>query len=892
MKTAFISFILLIVVTCVKSQSLELPFFENFENEYQNWMFFSNNGADQWHISGDDGIDGSKCARFYITSIPPQANDDWLVSNKINTQNIANIAINFKFFYHGNGSSPEFYYSDNFDGNPNNSNWTMLDNSFWKNEWSWNDARLEIAIEQDSFVFAVRYINTVDNNNYVLLDNFSVLEYEPINVAKVGISKYFEFYSDAEDSIYWDSISNQVDNWYEELSSYWDRPGLLPLFDPESKTSIYLLSEAEFESQSEIEIQDWKCGYIQNSNTIITKLPIGEMSLYDNSYSNLVKNLLGQFILTKQFGNNVEDYFKEAFGLFYTGYQPKRDSILKAISIVGETPSVDVLQDITNLSTSYKKCLITSFVESKVLSVGGVQNCYGGGMTEHWHSHLKYYYNKPENERIKLLKQTERFNIYASDSELPYLNDVGNKLEERLRLYESLFDFPIKHRLYCVVYPSAQARTDCLIFSDGYGGSGWSGDKLDIATNNLSDPDVYSFLIPHELFHVFHFNIVEHLFTIPALYSEGLANYISLYEGDNYLDGNEYGKYKIEYAFNHYVSNYNIEPGFEQILDSQADENYEGYYNDPYYLGELFYKYFFEEEGDFSDLRIFFLNGLDYTKIGKNYDDIDQGFITFLKEYANLIPSNELVEIPFEEPFNGFINGWGKPGYCNIDNWLIDDGGMDGTNCAKFYTHSDKNIPIESWLISPPIEAAKFDEIYLSFDFGRYGQNIELELFYTNRFEEYVDSTSWTSIKSLDMPINWDWNNTGNIKVSNPPDTIYIGIKMSSTGELHQQFFIDNFKLDGNITGITQIAENDAELKIYPNPVTTHSHIHFTLKESGKAELAIFDLRGKKLLDISNQTFTAGHQTFPIGKYLTKKGIYLCRLKTKNNISTLKLIVE
>ena len=86
-------------------------------------------------------------------------------------------------------------------------------------------------------------------------------------------------------------------------------------------------------------------------------------------------------------------------------------------------------QDISNLSTSYQKDLITSFVESKVLSVGGVQNCYYGGMNEHWYSHLEYYYKKPDNERLKLLKQTERFNIYATDSEIPYLNDIGNFTE-------------------------------------------------------------------------------------------------------------------------------------------------------------------------------------------------------------------------------------------------------------------------------------------------------------------------------------------------------------------------------------------------------------------------------------------------------------------------------
>ena len=146
-----------------------LPFFDDFSNDYVNWTSTSLAGGDLWHISGDDGIDGSKCARFYVTSNPPNANDDYLISPVFNNSDNKSIAITFKFLYHGDGLIPEFYYSNSFVGDLSKSTWTNIDNSFWKNEWGWNDARIEIENPDTSFVFAIRYQSTTANSNYILI---------------------------------------------------------------------------------------------------------------------------------------------------------------------------------------------------------------------------------------------------------------------------------------------------------------------------------------------------------------------------------------------------------------------------------------------------------------------------------------------------------------------------------------------------------------------------------------------------------------------------------------------------------------------------------------------------------------------------------------------------
>ena len=153
---------------------VELPFFDDFTNNYHNWTTVSSKGDDVWHISGDDGINFGKCARFYETSNPPQVNDDWLISPVFNTEGISNLAITFKYAYNADGAAPDFYYASNFDGNPENSEWTQIDKDFWISDFGWQDARIEIENLGESFVFALRYQVDPEDIYYFLMDNFNI----------------------------------------------------------------------------------------------------------------------------------------------------------------------------------------------------------------------------------------------------------------------------------------------------------------------------------------------------------------------------------------------------------------------------------------------------------------------------------------------------------------------------------------------------------------------------------------------------------------------------------------------------------------------------------------------------------------------------------------------
>ncbi len=91
----------------------------------------------------------------------------------------------------------------------------------------------------------------------------------------------------------------------------------------------------------------------------------------------------------------------------------------------------------------------------------------------------------------------------------------------------------------------------------------------------------------------------------------------------------------------------------------------------------------------------------------------------------------------------------------------------------------------------------------------------------------------------------------------------------------------------------TSLPESKINLKIYPNPTNGEFTIEFELAEDSEINLAILSLCGKTLKQIhSNKIFSKGVYTERIDKGQLKTGVYLCKLSTKKEIKTDKIIVE
>jgi hypothetical protein len=89
---------------------------------------------------------------------------------------------------------------------------------------------------------------------------------------------------------------------------------------------------------------------------------------------------------------------------------------------------------------------------------------------------------------------------------------------------------------------------------------------------------------------------------------------------------------------------------------------------------------------------------------------------------------------------------------------------------------------------------------------------------------------------------------------------------------------------------INSVSQN--EFKIYPNPITLNSVISFQIKTSENVDISVYDLQGRKIYTLLNKNLNPELHTIPVGNKIKVYGIYLCKLATSEEISTIKLIVN
>ena len=101
---------------------------------------------------------------------------------------------------------------------------------------------------------------------------------------------------------------------------------------------------------------------------------------------------------------------------------------------------------------------------------------------------------------------------------------------------------------------------------------------------------------------------------------------------------------------------------------------------------------------------------------------------------------------------------------------------------------------------------------------------------------------------------------------------------------------MDNFSIEGIITGTNNIANAANNFEVYPNPITSESVISFQTKTSGKVNLSIFDMQGRKICTLLNEKLNAGKHTIPVSNSLPVSGVYFCKLITDEGVYSIKLI--
>ncbi|MBT3231438.1 MAG: T9SS type A sorting domain-containing protein [Calditrichaeota bacterium] len=91
------------------------------------------------------------------------------------------------------------------------------------------------------------------------------------------------------------------------------------------------------------------------------------------------------------------------------------------------------------------------------------------------------------------------------------------------------------------------------------------------------------------------------------------------------------------------------------------------------------------------------------------------------------------------------------------------------------------------------------------------------------------------------------------------------------------------------LNNLISIPDEFGIVSAYPNPFNSTTQISFRLTESGKIDLALFDLSGRQVLDLITGQYKAGLHTVTLDGSSLSSGFYLAKLNSTEGSSKLKL---
>ncbi|MFK7749323.1 MAG: T9SS type A sorting domain-containing protein, partial [Kordia sp.] len=91
---------------------------------------------------------------------------------------------------------------------------------------------------------------------------------------------------------------------------------------------------------------------------------------------------------------------------------------------------------------------------------------------------------------------------------------------------------------------------------------------------------------------------------------------------------------------------------------------------------------------------------------------------------------------------------------------------------------------------------------------------------------------------------------------------------------------------------VVEIENETKKMSAIPNPMTTHTNILFTAKQSEDAQLFVYDQVGKVVYTMKVRTEN-GQNTIPLNRNNLRPGLYFCKIKGRTQTyKTLKLVVK
>ncbi len=181
-----------------------------------------------------------------------------------------------------------------------------------------------------------------------------------------------------------------------------------------------------------------------------------------------------------------------------------------------------------------------------------------------------------------------------------------------------------------------------------------------------------------------------------------------------------------------------------------------------------------------------------------------------------------------------------------------------------------------------------------------YASNVISEddgIIYTTELQPELDSSS-AFINKIDFDGNEIWQSryygSANDLVLNADHHIIIAGLTSKYGNNSEVYFL-NVNENGDITAVRNIEkQNPTSFQLfnnYPNPFNPSTVISYQIPEDSFVSLVIYDAIGQKVTTLVNHYQTVGSYNVSFNAGDLSTGVYIYRLKTRNFVSTKKMIL-
>lgn len=100
------------------------------------------------------------------------------------------------------------------------------------------------------------------------------------------------------------------------------------------------------------------------------------------------------------------------------------------------------------------------------------------------------------------------------------------------------------------------------------------------------------------------------------------------------------------------------------------------------------------------------------------------------------------------------------------------------------------------------------------------------------------------------------------------------------------------FTVSDNGVNVGELSEQTTTFSIYPNPATEASVIEFSVAAASDADLRVYDLTGREVALLCQQTDIVGTKRYQLNKIGLNPGVYLARLQINNDIRVSKFLVK